>query len=161
MSNKNKAIICDIDGCLVNTDRIFKEILQRDLTGDEKWDYFHRFANEPSHSLKNRRLIQYLIDMSYKGYEILLVTARSEEIYKETFKYLYNNSNYVFDFKLYCRKINDYRPSWVVKEDITKDLLKDYDVIMAIDDELANCQMFESLGLLTFRYRINYAELSQ
>lgn len=160
-NKKQKAIICDIDGCLLNTERIFKEIFQKNLKGDEKWAYFHKFANEPSHAIKNQFLINCLIFASKNDYEILLVTARNEEIYKETFKYLYDNSGEVFDFKLFCRKHNDYRPAWIVKEEITKELLKKYNIIMAIDDEISNCQMFESLGILTFKVKENYAELSQ
>ena len=160
-NKKKNAIICDIDGCLLNTEKIFEEILQKKLKGDKKWDYFHKFANEPSHAIKNTKLIEFLICASKNNYEILLVTARNEVIYKETFRYLYDNKDEVFDFKLFCRKYNDYRPAWIVKEEITKKLLKEYNITIAIDDEISNCQMFESLGILTVRFKWKYAELSQ
>ena len=35
-----KAIVLDLDGVILKTEPIFKEIYMQDLKGDAKWDYF-------------------------------------------------------------------------------------------------------------------------
>ena len=42
---KRKAIICDIDGVLLQTDFILDEIHALGLKGDEKWEYFYENCN--------------------------------------------------------------------------------------------------------------------
>ena len=43
---KQKAIICDIDGVLLDTEHIFERIETAQLTGRDKWDFFNRHAND-------------------------------------------------------------------------------------------------------------------
>ena len=43
---KKLAIVLDVDGILLKSEHILREIYELDLKGDDKWDYFHKRCNE-------------------------------------------------------------------------------------------------------------------
>ena len=55
------------------------------------------------------------------------------------------------------RKANvDYRSSDAVKRDILQELMNDYTILYAIDDDMKNLEMYKELGIPTvIKYDIN------
>ena len=43
---KKKAVICDIDGVLLDSEHIFDKINELGLSGNDKWEYFNRHAKD-------------------------------------------------------------------------------------------------------------------
>lgn len=147
-----KAIICDIDGCLLNTEKVFEEILRKKLKGNDKWDYFHKQANNPSLVSKNRKLFDMLNNYKKLNYQVILLTARSMEIYSDTYHYLTQGEGVNLEIPLLLmRKLDDRRPAYIVKQEILNELQKEYYIELAIDDEAENCEMFKRNGILTLK----------
>lgn len=158
MENRRKAIICDIDGCLLDTDKVLKNSEEKGYKGELKWEYFHEHANNPEFVSKNQRLFELLNKFEKEGYIIILLTARSIEIADDTIKYLLSGNIKLTKFPYYLgRPLSDYRPSQEFKEDAIKELIttSNFDILFAIDDDLNNWKMFHRNGIPSFRYKIN------
>lgn len=149
-----KAIICDIDGVLLETKHIFEEIEKANLTGASKWDYFNRRAND--HDVEvDTRVIEVLETFANQGYKILFVTARSAEIWKQTRakidmvigQYAQN----IFKYSLAMRGTDDFNASDCVKAELLQQIQEKYDVLFAIDDDKSNCDMFCKNNILTLQ----------
>lgn len=142
------AIICDIDGCLLNTAHIHKEIAQKHLEGAQKWAYFEQCANNKDVGF-NHILGEFLEGLERQGYKIILSTARSERIRPQTKIKLVADFN--CDFELYMRAPNDLGPACEVKRKHLIQIQEKYNVEMAIDDERANLDMYSKYGLLVMQ----------
>lgn len=149
-----KAIICDIDGVLLETKHIFEEIEKANLTGASKWDYFNRRANDHDVEIDSR-VIEFLETFANQGYKILFVTARSAEIWKQTRakidmaigQYAQN----IFEYSLAMRGTDDFNASDCVKAELLQQIQEKYDVLFAIDDDKSNCDMFRKNNILTLQ----------
>ena len=152
---KPKAIICDVDGVLLDTSRIIKEIHERKLKGDEKWDFFHKYANHPDYAIKNEDMFNLINFFLENGFYVFLLTARQEKIHSDTISYLWTGDVKLELFKgkanLIMRPDDNKMQACDLKEMQLKELQKDYDIRLAIDDDLQNCKMFEKNGILTLR----------
>ena len=42
---KEKAIVLDVDGVILDSSKVFEELFKRKLKGDEKWEYFRENCN--------------------------------------------------------------------------------------------------------------------
>lgn len=148
-----KAIICDIDGCLLDTGIIFKEIEAQSLTGNKKWDYFHYWANSDKVSF-NVALSEILFNFFNQGFEIILLTARSEKIRNQTRARITSENILAglnYKYSLYMRQENDFSPSHESKLKHLKELKQKYFIILAIDDDEENCKMFHQNRILTMK----------
>lgn len=145
---KKKAIICDIDGCLLDTAHIHKEIEEKGLDGADKWRYFEKHANSGDIRF-NYTLGTFLESLARDGYEIIISTARNESIRHQTILRLRRSLD--CKFKLFMRASNDIRPACEVKKKHLKQIQEEYAVEMAIDDEDANLDMFSKNGLFVMK----------
>ena len=145
--NKEKAVILDIDGVILDSTIILKEIYSLGLKGDNMWAYFHEHCNSPRVTLmKNARsLLENLKDSTH----VILSTARNDKCRRSTEERL-RKEGFHYDF-LYMRKDGDYRSSSEVKKDHLNQILQEFDVIAFIDDGLSNCQMAEREGIFALR----------
>ena len=151
---KEKAIICDIDGVILDSSQVFKEIEELGLKGDAKWDYFDWHANG-LRVFTNKEMVELIYTYYCVGITIVFLTARSERIKNLTAFRLYQ------DFKLYdcelenfdllMRSEGDYSPSAEVKEKHLMELKKKYEILCAFDDDESNCEMFRKNNILTFK----------
>ena len=91
------------------------------------------------------QLIRYGNDDIY----IIISTARNEKCASETKRKLAENG--ILFEKLYMRNIDDLSPASCVKREHLEKIIKDFDVIAFIDDDLTNCQMAKELGILSMR----------
>jgi len=146
--SKKEIVICDIDGCLVDTAWIFDKA--EEMNSSDKWDFFNRNAN--NHDNKINYDLVTLIDKLkfFAGYKIFFVTGRSDIIYKDTLRMLKRLFTHE-DITLLMRREGDYSPSHEVKERILNELKEKYKIICAIDDEPNNCKMFKDNGILTMQ----------
>lgn len=146
---KPKAIICDIDGCIMDTSRIYEEIAEKGITGAEKFAYFEQYANDPAKALINHQLAEILKFLNAQGYKIIFSTARSIVIKLRTMIRLRDELGFIGD--LYVRGKNDFRPSAEVKADHLRRIKEYYDVHIAIDDEDENLKMFSENNILAMK----------
>ncbi len=148
---KHKAIVCDIDSVLLKTDFILDEADKLGLYGDLKWDYFHSHCNDNNVKVIDNVKVFYnrvRYGVNPDVYFILL-TARSELCADATLKRLAQDN--IFCDKIYLRKAGDYRSACDVKREYLQEIMKDFDVICFIDDDIRNCEMAKELGILSLR----------
>ena len=146
--SKPKAVICDIDGCLLDTREILREAEKKE-TEAEKWRYFDTYANDRDKVAFNYVLGEVLESLRQCGYKIIFSTARSEAIKINTKIRLRLELGYIED--IYMRPIGDSRPAAEVKADHLKKIREYYDAQIAIDDEDANVKMYADKGLLVMK----------
>jgi len=147
-----QAIICDIDGCLIDSAWIWDEIERKGLTGEEMWKFFDENANAPL-SAAHYPLVKILQQALSKENDLIFVTARSESIREET-RHRLAGIIYDKEFILLMRPLENADPSARVKEVHLVELLKNYEINLAIDDEQANCDMFEKYGIPCIKWEI-------
>ena len=151
MKTKQKAIICDIDGCLLDTSYIHRSIDSLGLEGAEKWRFFESLANDIKVVRFNKNLANILKTFADSGMKIILLTARSESIKYQTKLRLNYEINDKFNYTLLMRPINDTSDPQTVKFIHLKKILEEYDVILAIDDEDENLKMFAFNGIFVMK----------
>lgn len=151
---KQKAIICDIDGVLLDTKHIFERIEHAQLTGRDKWEYFNRHANEHD-VVADSRVIEILEAFYNKGFQIIFLTARMYEIESETKAKIDASigmfADKIFPYLLLARPMRNVESSSRVKEVWVQLLSEKYDIFCAIDDESENCEMFAKHNILTMQ----------
>lgn len=148
---KKKCIICDIDGVIFETAGLLKKF--EALPEAEKWNQFNLHA-----TLLDVNVSYDLIDIIEAYAEkhnaaIAFVTARSDVIYSKTLRQLlhYFTKTKAQNCGLYMRKEGDTSSSAKVKAKILKTLEEEFEIILAIDDEKANCEMFKRHGIFTMQ----------
>lgn len=136
-----KAIIFDIDGVLIHSLRMEK---QAEKLGVDYFEYFKSHIEDISNKDYNQEMIElYQSFCKNHNYHVFVLTARSEEIRHETEEQLYLFSLWQ-PYKIYMRKQDDFRPAWQVKKDYLKQIQKEYEVVLAIDDEDDNIRMYRN-----------------
>lgn len=139
---KPKIIIVDIDGCLAdNTHRLYPQ----NATSYE--DSFSRVSEDTE--TKNAEWIRILLNSI--DYRIAFLTWRSGSCRIETINWLICHwvLHEYSDIELIMRPLWDKRPSVDFKEEETKKLMQDYDIVLAIDDDISIIEMYRKLGLNT------------
>lgn len=151
---KQKAIICDIDGVLLDTQHIFERIENAQLTGRDKWDFFNRHANEHD-VVADSRVVEILETFSEKGFRIIFLTARMNEIESQTKAKIDmaigQYANRIFPYLLIMRPTKNFDSSENVKERWVEILRENYHIFCAIDDDPKNCEMFAKNKILTLQ----------
>ena len=146
---KEDAVVFDVDGVLLNTEYIFKEILNLNLKGDAKWNYFMEHCNShKTKPIKNALDLWYCLNSRYK---IFISTARNEKCKEETLLKLAESCFFTTEDNLFMRKNGDYRPALEIKREHLTEIMKNFNVLLFIDDDLANCEMAKELGILALR----------
>ena len=141
---KYRAIVVDLDDVLFYTNPIFKKAEEMNLSGDDLWNFFHEKVKECSVNHWVRDMIGLYVQ---NGFSPVFITARSEEIWLETFMSIAKGLHMTY-FDLYMRKPGDKRPSEIVKEEILlDDVLPLYEVEFALDDDIKNCEMYAKHGI--------------
>lgn len=149
---RRTAIIVDID----NTISYKNQGDVSNIVTRQDWDDFHKRQHYylPELFQPIKEVVQ-TIQALYKEYEpiVLFVTAR-EDTHDGVIKYntlRFINDNFRFlndDYKLYMRTENDFSSSSDVKQKILRDeILPNYYVVLAFDDETANKDMFVENGI--------------
>ena len=140
---KPKILICDIDWVLAdNTHRLYPQ------NAVSYEDSFSRVSEDTE--TKHLDFIQYIIDMCEvpSDKRVVFLTGRSISCVEDTQVWLLKHVRSYRDM-LIMRPIWDKRPSVDFKEEETKKLMEDYDIVLAIDDDIKIIEMYRRLGLNT------------
>ena len=143
---KRKAIVCDIDGVLLNSSHIMQEAEDLELYDDLKWDYFYNHCNDVEVIEETKKL---LFLFWINDVTMIFSTARNEKCSDSTLKKLAFES--IFCDRIYMRKDGDLRPSYEVKREHLLKIMEEFDIIAFIDDDIENCKMAKDLGILALR----------
>jgi len=139
---KQKAIIVDLDGTIANNDHRQHYILTKD--GKKDWDSFNRnhYKDQPNHWC-----VHLMIAMQLQGYNILIVSGRSDEFFAGTQTWL-ERSGIPFD-RLLMRKKDDHRKDFEIKSDIyINDIFPHFEIEFCIDDRKQVVDFWRSIGLV-------------
>lgn len=159
---KPKAIIVDIDGTILDTDILFEEMYEKGIKKADRMKYFYEHCNSERIKAKPdvRQFINTIIHATYEvkgdnnligidSVTLILSTGRDEKCLKETDEKLYKQG--IEAYRIYMRKQGDNRPSAEVKKEHIEKIQKEFDIIAFIDDDLSNCEMAKSMGILALR----------
>lgn len=89
----------------------------------------------------------------FKIPEIIVVSGRDEVCLPETVEWLKDHN--IKYKEIYMRPNGDYRPDWQVKEDIWREICKDYNILAGFDDRMQVVRRGRSLGLKMFQVAYN------
>lgn len=146
MALKKKAIVLDIDGVIFDSTFLLREIHDLALTGDEMWEYYYNNCNSDRVEVKPQI---YSILNGFKNHAFFISTSRNERCRKETESKL--NKSGIFPDKIYMRAVDDLRIAPELKKQHLQEIMKEYNIELFIDDEVANCRMASNLGIFTMR----------
>lgn len=141
MNNLDPAIIVDLDGTLSNCEWRLPFIQNK----PKQWGKFFRGIPKDEIILPVKDYIE-KIRTDYNNTHgefvtIIFLTARPHHTAKDTIEWL---NRHGYDSHLYMRKDGDYRPDYIVKEEIFKDYIKGlYNVLCVLDDKEEVRNMFE------------------
>lgn len=131
----------------------------------EQWDIFHKKVKfyHPKTLYPIKPVIEIIENFFNKGVYVIFMTAREDcakglvrlnsyRFIKKHFKQFNKPQSFNNDYKIIMRQPNDFRSSSEVKQDLlTKCVLPYYNVIMALDDDENNIQMFSNNNILTLK----------
>ena len=160
--SKRKCIVIDIDGCLLDTDFILREIFEYKLKGEAKWDYFYDNCNSNRVEVitETKRFLDTILKATYEvevepnvitidSVTLIVSTARNEKCRVKTIDKLAQHE--IFFNRMYMRKQNDFRPACEIKREHLLQIMEEFDIIAFIDDDIDNCEMAKELGILSLR----------
>ena len=147
---KEKVVVCDVDGCLLDIFKLYKEIAGRQLINGEMWDFFYKNANNPKYAVKIKEIFELLNSLDCK---IILLTARRDLIAKPTLHYLLEGEIKLNNIsQLIVRSVDkEGVPSHIFKKEELLKLKEQYDIQFIIDDEYTNCATFKEMGFTVLR----------
>ena len=151
-------MICDIDNCFVDSRDWFKYVPE--ATDREGWDEYFKHDD----LCKPNKPVIDLVCSTAELLPVFFVTSREDRKQNRhnTIKQIKDFSNGKIDMfdensshKLLMRAEFDYRESSVVKEEILLQIVNSgYTPIVAIDDDIHNCNMFHKYKIPTVLYDI-------
>lgn len=141
----NKCIISDLDACIANTYDLENRCMESGVF-DTKL-----FGEECGSVPVDEHLMNMIHTMRGIGnYDLYIVTARPMSLENTTLNWL---SEHNIEYSgLY---MNDETESVLFKENVLKELSKQYDVCLAIDDKANYIDMYRKYGIQTWHYTNN------
>lgn len=155
---KPKYIICDLDGCLIDTAWIWDFVKQRPLPENEAFDLFNRLANAETNKI-DLPLYKYLCFKASGGRKLHFLTARSEAIEVETINFIQMKAGLVYgkDFTISFRPKNDFSTPAESKAARVQEFIdKGNEIDLAIDDDDAVLKMYESKKIKCMKWIIGF-----
>ncbi len=145
-------IICDIDGCLLDSNWIWKDIQKLGLKDEGAFEYFNsHIADRQSQPIKE---ICELLRKFDNRATIVFFTARCEHLRKYTWENV-TIALGTFPDAIFMRPKNNKDEPTVLKENFLKKLDSIFNVILAIDDNPDVCKMYERHRIPTINYKFN------
>ena len=136
------AVIIDVDGTAVDVRRIRHYVTNR----SRNFDAFHR-ASVFCPAITDVRTIAYCARSL--GHKVLLVTGRDSRYGGLTLDWLHKHK-FPYD-RLRLRDQGDVRPDVEVKRSILAELIKEFSIVLAVDDNPAIICLWESCGIRVAR----------
>lgn len=130
-TSKPRAVIVDVDGTVA-----------LHTSGRSPYDMSRVKEDEP-----NRPVLDLVSDIHRDGDHIIFVSARTDDAWYDTVAWLWDHSD-LGRFRLFMRRVGDYRKDAIVKQEIFDELIRDqFNVRFVIDDRNQVVRMWRSLGL--------------
>lgn len=150
---KPKAIVCDVDGCLLDVSKLYKQIFIRKLSGQMMWNYFHENANNPEYVAKIEPVFNLVNMYDQEFYKIIILTARRDLIAKSTLHHLLEGDIRLNNISMYIfrQEKDEGVPSHIYKLAELNKLKEQFDIECIIDDEFQNCAHFKDAGFNVLR----------
>ena len=130
--------LCDVSSLRHHVDRSHP-----DFSGRRRFDLFHG----ESHLCPPNQEALELYERYRRDHAIVVVTARSEEWAMHTLVWLEDHG--LEHDRLYMRARRDFRRDVEVKRDMLAEIRQDYDPVVAVDDNPAIIELWESQGIDT------------
>lgn len=149
---KERVIILDLDRTLVNSDeRTSKHTLPN---GKLNFKTLHEGILELDKiDDKMDSLSYYLRKNTFTYTKIIILSGRNTNALDETYLFLQDNSqNDIKKEDIYLRKTDDYRPNHEYKKEVLQKLMKEYNILWYIDDDISCCAEANKLGIPTLCY---------
>lgn len=153
----DKIIICDLDGCLVETSWIWDINRELKLQAPQCWELFENNANS-SWNKVDSFLEALLTEKIKQGYKLFFITARSKAIEKETIKHIEQKTTlkHNIDFGIYFRNIGDFSEPWECKQNILDVVFDKKQIVLAIDDDKRIVEMYKQNGINAIRWQFGF-----
>lgn len=142
MNELPEAEIFDADGTLWNIQGI------RHHVTPPKSDY-HAFHMASIFCPPNPEVVEAVHEAVRRGRIPLLVTARMKKYRAVTERWLERHEVPITSDRIWMRANGDYRKDFIVKEEILRDILAQYRVVKATDDNPAVIELWERRGIET------------
>lgn len=155
---KPKYIICDLDGCLIDSAWIWDVIRVLNVSKEEGFDIFNRLANADKNNI-DLSLYKFLCFKGSGGYRIHFLTARSELIEVETINFIQKKTGLIFgkEFTISSRPNNDVSsPAESKAVRIQHFIDSGKEIALAIDDEIEVLKMYASKNIPFMRWIIGF-----
>lgn len=155
---KPKYVICDLDGCLIDSSWIWDFIKSKPISEDEAFDLFNRLANADTNQI-DLPLYKYLCFKGSGGFKIHFLTARSELIEVETINFIQRKTGLIYgkEFTISFRPKNDVSSPAESKAERIQDFInKGNEIELAIDDEDSVLEMYESKKIPCMKWIIGF-----
>lgn len=146
--NKPKAVICDMDGTLVDVSSIRHHVRGGILPdGSYKRKNFDAFHTESATCPPIQETLDLVTWHREAGTKIIIVTARSRRYRVPTVWWLLWNNIETDD--LFMRRDGDHRPDYEVKKDLLVEIRKRWTPIHALDDNPNVIRLWQEEGIPT------------
>jgi predicted kinase len=138
---KKGIVICDIDGTLADIGDRRKFVEQE----PKDWKKFYGSMNRDK---LRKKVLDKVLKLEEKGYEIFLVSGRPENHREVTEMWLeIKCKGYIFHKALFMRPEDDHRPDTEIKKEIYDRYFKNYQVYKVFDDRPSVIRMWKEQGL--------------
>ena len=131
---KTNAAIFDIDGVILTC---------------PYWEDIEEFYQNVSSCTPIDWSVFFVKSLHENGIKIIFSTARCSKIKGITMAQL--KDCFDFNFDLYMRGRWDERPDYVIKQEFLNQIQEKYNVILAVDDNESNCNMYMENTINTIR----------
>lgn len=161
---KKKAIIFDLDGCIVDSSQRFKRL---DLDAFDKKDKKAAIKSiaEYNKDCEGDLVIDkgvdllYMLESNYRPNRVFFVTARGSYGFDPTLNWLKEENIWDDNYELIMQpedfdnwEFSTQADHAEFKKKVAKEIMKDYDVVFAVDDSEDNCKAYASLGIPTIKF---------
>jgi len=160
--SEEKILICDLDGCLINSAWIWQVINFFQFPKNIAFDFFNRAANADA-NIVDFTLYKYLCFKASGGCKIHFMTARCETIDTETVKFINKQTGLLYekDFTISFRAKDDTSSAVECKQKRLKQMLDNgKNIVLAIDDDQEVIDMYKLNGIKTIKWKIGYVPIS-
>ena len=152
MSILKPLYIFDLDGTLANIDhRIYH--LSKNTKEDQKWRDFYAACHD---DLPIAAVIRTMASLYQAGSDLLIFTARSDEVRQKTENWLLKNTHLSLENLeelLYMRKLGDHQPDTQLKKKWYNELSEEDKsrLVAVFEDRSSVTAMWRSLGVACFQ----------
>jgi hypothetical protein len=140
---KKRAVICDIDGTLMDI-RIRVESGFPFITREQELGYYNM-------DVPNKQVVECVKALISYGIEVVFVSGRTDIAYHITSAQIFSCIG-TKGFDLHMRRDGDFRKDSIVKQEIYDEYIRDeYEVLFCLDDRNQVVEFWRGIGIPCFQ----------